>query len=281
MASLEQHGSSGFSDSDSSAGSSGRSQSRNDAAAYTSDPPPRSGTSSNFYTHPSRTSILSPSGGLLLDPIPGLASATSRGADNTNMDGSGHDDVASIWKASGSLPSFSRGFDMFMRPGPLYDLVAEPFLKDHDSFFVPSYLAGSSYVRKLEAAHAARLKARIEAVREHNREMATGLPRGQPGVGIHASPVGAGAGLSHANLERLSYQKMEDELMPLPSRWNPSDSYGPLEFLEAGRALKFIGQRSSQDRDHEAAAVRADHAMPAECGIYYYEVHIMYGKRDE
>lgn len=275
MASLEQHGSSGFSDSDSSIGSSGRSQSRTAAVAYTPDPPPRSGASSHFYTHPSRTSILSPGGGLLLDPIPGFA---PRG-DNTTMDESEPHDAATMWKASGSLPSFSRGFNMFM--APVHPEGSEPTIKDHDPFFVPSYLSGSSYVRKLETAHRARLQARNEAVKEHNREMATGLPRGQPGLRINPAPAGSSNGLSQTPLERLSWPKLEDDIMPLPSRWNPGDSWGSIEFLEAGRSLKFIGPRSHQDRDHEAAAVRADYSMPPECGIYYYEVHIIYGKRDE
>ncbi|KHN96666.1 SPRY domain containing protein [Metarhizium album ARSEF 1941] len=274
MASLEQHGSSGFSDSDSSAGSPGRPQSRN-AATYTPDPPRRSGLGSHFFTHPSRTSILSPSGGLLLDPVPGLVSATSR-ADNNNLHDSGLHDVATMWKTSGTLPSFSRGFDMFM--APMYPESSESSSKDHDAFFVPSYLSESTYVHKLEAAHRSKLQARREAVKQHNQEMATGLARSQTGLRMYPTSVGT---RPHTGLERPGWPKLEDDLTPLPSRWNPGDSWGSIEFLEAGRSLKFIGPRSHQDRDHEAAAVRADYPMPAECGIFYYEVQVLYGKRDD
>ncbi|KFG81281.1 SPRY domain containing protein [Metarhizium anisopliae] len=277
MASLEQHGSSGFSDSESSAGSSGRPHSRN-AAAYTPEPPHRSGASSHFYTHPSRTSILSPSRGLLLDPVPGLASATSRRETN-NLNDSSLNDLATMWKASGTLPSFSRGFDMFM--APMCSESSDPAAKDHDSFFVPSYLSESTYVHKLEAAHRARLQARNEALKEHSHEMATELARNQPGLRIYPTSLSTGPGLPRTSLERLSWPKLEDELTPLPSRWNPGDSWGSIEFLEAARSLKFVGPRSHQDRDHEAAAARADHPMPAECGIYYYEVQILCGKRDD
>ncbi|TWU72496.1 hypothetical protein ED733_001840 [Metarhizium rileyi] len=277
MASLEQHGSSGFSDSDSSAGSSGRPRSRN-AAAFTPEPPHRSGATSHFYTHPSRTSILSPGGSLLLDPVPGLDSAPSRG-DNDNMDESNHNDVTSMWKASGTLPSFSRGFDMFM--SPLHMDGLDYGVKDPEPFFVPSYLYGSSYVRRLEAAHKARRQARSEALKDHNREMASGLSRGQPGVKIFPTPISGMPGSSHTHLERLAWPKFDEEFMPLPSQWNKADSGGSIEFLATGRALKFIGSRNHSERDHEAAAVRADHPMPAECGLYYYEAHIIYGKRDD
>jgi hypothetical protein len=168
---------------------------------------------------------------------------------------------------------------MFM--GPAYPELPEALVKDSEPFFVPSYLSGSSYLRKLEAAYRSRHQARTEALREHCREMATGIPRGDTGVKIHPTAGGTTAGLTPTNMKRISWSQWEDELTPLPSRWNSSDSWGTLEFLDNARSLKFVGPRGHQDRDHEAAAARADYHMPAECGIYYYEVHIIYGKRDE
>jgi Ran-binding protein 9/10 len=67
----------------------------------------------------------------------------------------------------------------------------------------------------------------------------------------------------------------------LPSRWNKEDKWGGLEVLGDSLEVKYTALRGQSERDHEACSVRADHYMPPQCGIYYFEVTILSGKRDE
>ncbi|KAL1864785.1 hypothetical protein VTK73DRAFT_5664 [Phialemonium thermophilum] len=74
----------------------------------------------------------------------------------------------------------------------------------------------------------------------------------------------------------------EDEeatVSPLPSRWNKDDKHSALEVLGDGYEVKYTGHRS--ERDHDAAAIRADHYMPPQCGVYYFEVLILHRKRED
>lgn len=63
-----------------------------------------------------------------------------------------------------------------------------------------------------------------------------------------------------------------DQLMPLPSQWNASDKYPGLELSDEGLGVRYAGPLHKHD--HEAAALRADHPMPPQCGIYYFEIKI-------
>jgi len=51
--------------------------------------------------------------------------------------------------------------------------------------------------------------------------------------------------------------------------------------LSDGQEVKFTGVKSPADREHEACAIRADHPMPPQCGIYYFEVTIISRRREE
>lgn len=64
----------------------------------------------------------------------------------------------------------------------------------------------------------------------------------------------------------------EEQLMPLPSRWNERDRYNGLELSNGGLEVRYTGPVNKHD--NEAAAVRADHPMPPQCGIYYFEITI-------
>lgn len=274
---MDQHGSSGSSDSDSSGGSSDHSQTRV-VEASTSDTPPRTSASSHFYTHPARTSILSPSGGLLLDQIPGLASVTPR-ADNNGMNDMDSFPAENVWREGGSLPSFSRGFNMYM--APLSSNGAKQGADD--GFFVPSYLAASTYVRKLKEAHKSKVRGQKETQKEVKASSANGTDSHETTTFAHQSLPTSGShqGLAHTIVERPPPFEEDDSMAPLPTRWNKDDLWGGIEVRADGRSVKYTGSKNSHERDHEASAVRADHYMPPQCGIYYYEVAIIHGKRDE
>ncbi len=61
---------------------------------------------------------------------------------------------------------------------------------------------------------------------------------------------------------------------PIPTRWSENDKFPGLDVLADGLEVRFSGVSKSGAHD-EAAAVRADHPMPRQCGIYYYEVTVV------
>lgn len=63
-----------------------------------------------------------------------------------------------------------------------------------------------------------------------------------------------------------------DQLTPLPSQWSSSDRYPGLELSDEGLGVRYTGPLHKHD--HDAAALRADHPMPPQCGIYYFEIKI-------
>jgi hypothetical protein len=267
MSSPEPHGSSGFTDSESSAESLDY-QEHQYTATHASVPPGEEG-SYNFYTHPARTSVLDANGDLLLDPT--LRQGPAPAATSTEMDNpAAHGDMTNVWRPTGgSLPSFSRAFDFFA-PDSLGAVV------DDDRFFVPSYLKGSTYVQKLEEAY----NKKLEAQKEVKRAKGNGQDISPSGLNTTPLPAGSHRGMLHTVLERTPFDD-GDNLAPLPTHWNTADMWTSIEVMPNMLGLKFSGPKSHHERDHEASAIRADHFMPPQCGIYYYEVHIISGKQDE
>ncbi|KAJ5605133.1 hypothetical protein N7510_010287 [Penicillium lagena] len=141
---------------------------------------------------------------------------------------------------------------------------------DNSSFFTPSYLRNSRYMSRLDAAHRAKLAAL-------QRETASSASASNP-------PLSASS--SHVHLPRMvpshrgmAYEIIEkeppattDQTMPLPTQWSASDKYAGLEISNNGLDVRYTGPVNKHD--HEAAALRADHPMPPQCGIYYFEVKI-------
>ena len=167
---------------------------------------------------------------------------------------------SSSWRrSSGPLPAHSRQFAGRSE--------YNAFTHGTDSFFVPSYLRNSRFIARLEAAHRSK--------QTTNRE---------PGSG---GPSSLSASSSHVNLPRMApshrgmtYDIVEKEpvieeeyLMPLPSRWSESERHVALDLTNEGLDVRYMGPPNKQD--HEAAAARANHPMPPQCGIYYFEVTIL------
>ena len=80
------------------------------------------------------------------------------------------------------------------------------------------------------------------------------------------------AGQLRAIIERIPPPVEEDKSHPLPSRWSEDDRMAGLEILGDGNEIRFNGVSKGE---HEAASVRADHPMPKEVGMYYYEVTVL------
>lgn len=139
------------------------------------------------------------------------------------------------------------------------------------SIFTPTYLKESKYVERLNEAHEAHEahKARLDSTRDRRSSYSSN------GGSLSTSS-------SSANLHKMtpSYrgmtfdivEKEDDRLLRLPSKWNERDKMGPIEIQGDGRDVRFVGPGKSGE--NEGAAVRADHAMPPQCGIYYYEITI-------
>jgi hypothetical protein len=70
---------------------------------------------------------------------------------------------------------------------------------------------------------------------------------------------------------------IDENLAPLPSRWNNADKQQGLAITADGTEVKFAGGAKSQD---EAAAVRANFPMPKACGIFYFEITVLSRTKD-
>jgi hypothetical protein len=178
------------------------------------------------------------------------------------------------WTRGGQLPSFSSAFGSLVN-GYGYSGVGS----NTDHFFIPSYLKGSKYVQKLEEAH----KAKIAAHRDGHSAQSSqpgSLSTSASSANLHSKMAPSHRGIAYDVIEKAPL--VEDEsLPPLPSKWNTQDKHAGLEVLSEGQEVKFTGSKANQERDHEASAIRADHPMPPQCGIYYYEVTIISRKREE
>lgn len=125
-------------------------------------------------------------------------------------------------------------------------------------------------MEKLEEAH----KAKIAIQREDalNRSSNPGsLSTSSSSVSLHKMAP-SHRGMTYEIIERQP-EVEDDGIAQLPSKWVESDKHGVLELVADGLDVKFVGP--SKLSDTEAAATRTDHAMPPQCGIYYYEVNII------
>lgn len=138
-----------------------------------------------------------------------------------------------------------------------------------NGFFKPSYLRDSKYMERLEAAHKAKIAAQLEASSAQSSAPGS-LSTSSSSVSLHRMAP------SHRGMtyEIVEHQPLVDDdgLTPLPSRWAEADRYGGLEIAGDGVEVRYTGLSKNE---HEAAATRADHPMPPQCGIYYYEVTIV------
>lgn len=137
------------------------------------------------------------------------------------------------------------------------------------AFFVPSYLKGSRHAERLEEAYKVKLAAQRDAKSCHSSN-AGSLSTSSSSISL-PKLVPSHRGMTHDIIERAPTAVYEDVPAPLPSRWSQVDKYQGLDLNADGLEVRYSGTSKAQE---EAAAVRADHPMPRECGIYYYEVTV-------
>lgn len=154
------------------------------------------------------------------------------------------------------LPPYSRQFALL----PSYNAGRG----NSGSFFTPTYLRHSRYMSKLQAAQ----KSKSASYKDNT---SSSLSTSSSSVSLHR-PVASHRGLISEVIENPPARE-DHHLSPLPSRWNEADKYSGLDLLQDGREIRYAGPTSKVEQ-LEAAAVRADHKMPHQSGIYYFEVEI-------
>ncbi|KAI0179215.1 SPRY domain-containing protein [Hypoxylon sp. FL1284] len=210
-----------------------------------------------------------PSSDLYATNRPRPYQSLSRNPDADMATGGSSGGVDSHQPRAPRLPHFSRSFERFMDPGSS-DGLWEVTRYGHNGFFTPSYLSGSNYIQKLEDSHKAK-----QAQNESQQQSSGSLP---PGIATTSSlvnkPPASHLGMTYDLIERPPAFEYDESVAPLPTKWNKDDKHGALEVLANGREVKYAANRSSRDQDHESCAIRADHPMPWQAGIYYFEVAI-------
>lgn len=170
------------------------------------------------------------------------------------------------WGRSGQLQSYTgpfghggNGFGVYGQEKPI---------------FIPSYLQGSSYGDKLEEEYRNRQNAQRDGRSNHSSN-AGSLSTSSSSVNL-PKMVPSHRGMTHDIIERAPVFA-EENMAPLPTRWNEADKYNGLEVLADGLEVRFSGMSKAHD---EAAAIRSDHPMPKNGGIYYFEVTIVSRGKD-
>ncbi|KAG4100635.1 SPRY-domain-containing protein [Neocallimastix lanati (nom. inval.)] len=74
--------------------------------------------------------------------------------------------------------------------------------------------------------------------------------------------------------KKMKLAKDQTGTMPiqLPTHWNPKDKCALLELSKGNLRVSYNGTGKN---DSDAAAVRANHPMPYQCGLFYFEVTII------
>lgn len=170
------------------------------------------------------------------------------------------------WRSPGDLlPAYSRKFASL----PGYDPFSQGPGSYSDTFFTPSYLSNSRYILRLDAAHRAKRAAQHRDATS-STSASNPLSTSSSNVNLHRMAP-SHRGMTYDIIE--NQPPINDDLLkPLPSRWNDRDKYSGLELSNGGLEVRYTGPVSKHDND--AAAVRADHHMPRQCGIYYFEITI-------
>ncbi|KAI8966622.1 SPRY-domain-containing protein [Daldinia sp. FL1419] len=164
---------------------------------------------------------------------------------------------------------------------PLYSRIFEPFIHNEEQkkevFFTPSYLKGSDYIKKLDEARKAK-----QTQKEAQHQAGSGLPAGITTTGALANkPAAAHLGMTYDLIERAPAIEDEIAVPPLPTKWNKDDKHGPLEVSADGLEVKYASGRNIREQEHEACAIRTDHPMPWQAGLYYFEVSLLSRRREE
>ncbi|KAJ9646405.1 hypothetical protein H2199_002454 [Coniosporium tulheliwenetii] len=190
--------------------------------------------------------------------------ATHSRTQSRTMEADGHTNMSESWGKGGSLPSYASQFGHIGNGHGAAGSEAQ-----YPPFFIPSYLRGSRHAERLEEAHNAKMAARRD-VRSTQSSNAGSLSTSSSSMNLHKMGP-SHRGMTHDVIERAPVF-VEAATAPFPTRWSESDKFGGLDILQDGMEVRLGGLGKAHE---EAASVRADHPMPRQCGIYYYEVTVV------
>ncbi|KYK60437.1 hypothetical protein DCS_01574 [Drechmeria coniospora] len=226
----------------------------------------RSGANAQFHLHSAPAPVVSAVRDDHAVSFPGFAAGMNIGISDPMNDG-----PRTVWSDRSPLPSFSRAFDLFTAHRDGQDFASQ------DQAFVPSYLRGSTYIRQLQEAQ----KTKLQGQKESQRPAGNGSGPNPAAFAQPSLPPAAHRGMTHNVIERPSASGCEDSVAPLPARWNKDEIGQGIEVQSDGLTIKYTGSKNHHEREYEAGGVRADHYMPSDGGLYYFEVQILHGKRDD
>lgn len=186
------------------------------------------------------------------------------------------------------LDRHSRLFEAFMSRDQLLSSEASnpPPPSAGPTRISPSYLQGTEYMRKLNEQYERR---KVQASKERDSS-GGGLTTSRSNQSLRSGQMALPShrGMTLAVVERLPpttssmQQDATDEVKPLPTRWMKDDKSPPgLEITGDGFDVKCTGSKSLPEKDYEACAVRADHPMPGQCGVYYFEITVLSAKSND
>ena len=157
------------------------------------------------------------------------------------------------------------------------DGLGDDLLAPTPDFICPSYLRNSRHVERLHTEHLTAVATAKESHRQgkhvyYNRENPPSASMSTSSSGVNlpklSSPFGRPP--AHDVIDPVAYP--ESGLSKLPSCWSDIDKCPGLDISNDGLDVKFQGQTKTSD---EAAAIRSDHPMPREVGLFYFEVTII------
>lgn len=190
--------------------------------------------------------------------------------DDDDMDFT-HNVASGAWKGFGEnrqLPHCSRAFQ------PLID--SRRSIENINSFFIPSYLKGSKYAKKLEDAHRAKAAAKKIHSNDPSSASAGRAEFGKP-YSFDGTFPGTYNGVALELVEKALPRDI-DEPEPLPTKMNVNDKDKDVEVLADGLEIKFTtatGKPPAMGQELRAFSIRGDAVIPMECGIYYFEVEVL------
>ena len=177
----------------------------------------------------------------------------------------------SAWRNSGSpdlLPHYSRKYAGFLRSTEFPPSLG---LNDGPGFVTPSYLRSSRYIARLETAHRAKISAQQRDVASSASASTSNPPLSASSSNVHLPRMAPShRGMTYEIIEKEP--PATDTLQPLPTQWSSDDKCSALELSNDSLDVRYAGP--VHKHDNEAAALRTDHPMPPQCGIYYFEVKI-------
>ncbi|KAI1129163.1 ran-binding protein [Nemania abortiva] len=169
----------------------------------------------------------------------------------------------------------SIAFENFIPRGGIDELWTTG--QENTGFFTPSYLRGSNYMTKLGEIHRAK-----QAQKENYQPSKGVLQAASSDSSLSSKAPASHLGMTYDLIERAPAFENASAVPPLPTRWNKDDKFGALEVSANGLEVKYNSAlRTTREQEHEICGIRADHPMPSQAGIYYFEVTLLSKRRDE